>query len=179
VPLLLAIALFYGRAYLPVPDSISHGQLIRPARPIELFRASTEHGDEMTKDYFEHYWSLVLVSNGGCNLECEAALFKMRQARFLTGKDIQRVQMIVLARQQTQVSPHLREVLRRFPKVELVFERALKFEDSNSAPPLQLNSGEVYIVDPLGNVMMHYPADSTTKGMLKDLKKLLRISKVG
>ena len=37
----------------------------------------------------------------------------------------------------------------------------------------------VYIIDPLGNLMMYYPADADPGGMLKDLKKLLKYSKIG
>jgi hypothetical protein len=37
----------------------------------------------------------------------------------------------------------------------------------------------VYLIDPLGNLMMWYAADARPKGMLEDLKKLLRLSHVG
>jgi hypothetical protein len=37
----------------------------------------------------------------------------------------------------------------------------------------------VYLIDPLGNLMMSYAADARPKGMLEDLKKLLRLSHVG
>jgi hypothetical protein len=37
----------------------------------------------------------------------------------------------------------------------------------------------VYLIDPLGNLMMCYSVDARPKGMLEDLKKLLRLSHVG
>jgi len=40
-------------------------------------------------------------------------------------------------------------------------------------------AGRSYLVDPLGNLMMSYPADAAPKGMLKDLKRLLRLSHIG
>jgi hypothetical protein len=37
----------------------------------------------------------------------------------------------------------------------------------------------VYLIDPLGNLMMFYAADVKSKGMLEDMKRLLRLSSVG
>jgi len=35
------------------------------------------------------------------------------------------------------------------------------------------------VVDPLGNLMMYYPADARPKGILEDMKRLLRLSHIG
>jgi hypothetical protein len=37
----------------------------------------------------------------------------------------------------------------------------------------------LFIVDPLGNLMMRHDASHTTKGLLTDLKKLLKLSHIG
>jgi len=37
----------------------------------------------------------------------------------------------------------------------------------------------VYVIDPLGNLMMSYAPDAKPKGMLEDLKRLLGLSHVG
>jgi hypothetical protein len=54
-------------------------------------------------------------------------------------------------------------------------------------PPLQpllallpaVNADRIYLVDPLGNLMMFYESDSKPKGMLEDMKRLLRLSQIG
>ena len=43
----------------------------------------------------------------------------------------------------------------------------------------QLESGYVYLVDPNGNLMMKYNHMATSRGLLKDIKKLLKISNIG
>ena len=43
----------------------------------------------------------------------------------------------------------------------------------------ELKIHQIYLIDPLGNVMMSYPKDATAKGMQKDLKRLLKVSKIG
>ena len=52
-----------------------------------------------------------------------------------------------------------------------------KISLGNTVDPIK--SGYIYISDPLGNLMMSYPADINPKGILKDLKKLLRASRIG
>jgi hypothetical protein len=42
-----------------------------------------------------------------------------------------------------------------------------------------LNSERIYVIDPLGNLMMFYAADTKPKGMLEDMKRLLRLSSIG
>ncbi len=37
----------------------------------------------------------------------------------------------------------------------------------------------LYIVDPLGNLVMRYDTRDTPKGLLDDLKKLLKLSHIG
>ena len=54
---------------------------------------------------------------------------------------------------------------------------ASHFALSSGTPPADLN--RVYVIDPLGNLMMSYPADADANRMRKDLARLLRVSQVG
>ena len=51
---------------------------------------------------------------------------------------------------------------------------AVAVEDSGAAV-----APRVYLIDPLGNLMMSYAADAKPKGMLEDMKRLLRLSSIG
>ena len=42
-----------------------------------------------------------------------------------------------------------------------------------------LAEGRLYLVDPLGNLMMSYERGAPVKGLLDDLKKLLNLSHIG
>jgi hypothetical protein len=39
--------------------------------------------------------------------------------------------------------------------------------------------GRIYVVDPLGNLMMWYSAAAQPKGLLEDMKRLLKLSHIG
>ena len=44
---------------------------------------------------------------------------------------------------------------------------------------LDAHPGPIYVSDPLGNLVLAYPADARDKGILKDLERLLRLSRIG
>ena len=37
----------------------------------------------------------------------------------------------------------------------------------------------IYIIDPLGNLVFFYPVDAPPEDVLKDLKRLLKVSQIG
>jgi hypothetical protein len=47
--------------------------------------------------------------------------------------------------------------------------------EGEQTPPVR----EVYVVDPLGNLVMRFSPDVDRKGLIKDLDKLLRLSHIG
>jgi hypothetical protein len=60
---------------------------------------------------------------------------------------------------------------------EAVTELARQFTLPAGSPLDNLN--RIYVVDPLGNFMMSYPADADPNGIRKDLARLLRASRIG
>ena len=177
VPLIIAVVIYVYRDQMPIPGAKTEGELIRPARPVITF---VEHGSPLeqlgTKAY-KGKWTLTLYVQGKCDLSCEAALFMLRQVRIATGKNIGRVRRLALV-QGTEIDAHTQRLLDRYPRMGVARIDQLDFDNSGQEP-LQLIPGEVYIVDPLGNFMMRYDNTLTAKGLLKDLKKLLKVSQVG
>ncbi len=177
VPLLVAVLLYTFRDRLPLPDPKTNGVLIHPARPINQFGALTMSGETLSLDHLRGKWTLVYIGGSRCDLYCEASLFKMRQARLALGENMSRVQRLLLLR-NTMDLDEVAPILGEHPKLV-----AAKLTEATSAAVLDIfgehPEGNVYIVDPLGNVMMLYPPNATTKGLLKDLKHLLKVSQIG
>ena len=97
----------------------------------------------------------------------------MRQVRLSLGRDLERVQTVYLAEKPGSLPERL---LDRYPQLT-----AAQLESGN-AFAIQLAAypqNNMYVVDPLGNLMMRYAADAASKNMLKDLKKLLKLSNIG
>ena len=97
---------------------------------------------------------------------CQEATHLLRQINVALGKEAHRVTRL-LVNQQGEFSEQLQT---DFPA--LIQLKSLSVE--------AFTAGEgVYVVDPLGNIMMHYNTDFVGKELLKDLKKLLRTSNIG
>ena len=177
VPLAASFWLYYAGGWRPA-GSTNHGELITPARP--LAPAPFTSADGLTParaDLFKGKWSLVYIGDGTCTAEdCRKSLWLMRQTRLLLAEDMSRVQRVLVAEGNCCDAAFLDaehpglEVVRADPAATAAF--AAQF-------PRQDPTHSVYVVDPLGNLMMRFDARQDPDGLLDDLKKLLKLSHIG
>ena len=176
-PLLLATLIYLNPGWFTLPGSDSHGELITPAQPLAEFQGVSRHGRHLPGELLIGKWTLLYWNGADCDLECEAGLFKMRQVRLSLSKDAGRVQTVYFSGEPT-AGGTLERLLDRYPRLITAHskpgEKTLFAEQLGVYP-----QGSVYLIDPLGNLMMRYPDSAASKGIFKDLKKLLRVSKIG
>jgi hypothetical protein len=163
LPLALAFFTYYGTSWRPA-GSVSHGVLITPARALP------------TASVFRGHWSLVYVGDGACNPECQQALTVMRQTRLGLNTDMARVARVFLATGQCCARDYLAA---QHPGLQVLNATDAAFAALPREFPGEQRDHCVYIVDPLGNLMMSYDARQNPHGLLEDLKKLLRLSHIG
>lgn len=160
----------------------NRGMLVHPARPL-TFPADLMVADASANDYLQGMWTLLYIGDSDCDEVCNNNLYKMRQVNIAQNENMKRVQRLYLVR-GAALSGTLGALLEKeYSKMEVVL-----FPDAQAqqlAPDFMVDgvsmegAERVYIIDPLGNLMMYYPADADPGGMLKDLKKLLKYSKIG
>lgn len=180
-PLTVAAWLYYGDSGWRPGGSTSHGDLMQPAVPLPDVALRGPDGSALDTDALRGKWTLVYVGAGSCPDACKEALYNLRQVRLALGKEMDRVQRLFLydgaccdadffAAQHPDLllataDDEARETLLAvFPVFDGVAPEA---------------AGRSYLVDPLGNLMMSYSATTEPKGVLKDLKRLLRLSHIG
>jgi hypothetical protein len=174
LPLLLSFWLYYGLHWHP-QGMTNHGDLIEPPRPLPDVPLPDAAG-EPRRDIFRGHWTLVYIGAGTCDADCHTTLFFMRQTRLSLGKDMTRVERVFLAPtgccdQSFLAGEH--PGLRVFNASQAAAQPLLaRFPADGRAQAL-------YIVDPLGNLMMRYDARLPPKGLLEDLKHLLQLSHIG
>jgi hypothetical protein len=124
-------------------------------------------------------WTLLYVGDGRCDGSCRAALTLMRQTRLALNKDMTRVQRVFLATGNCCDRAYLDA---EHPGLVV----ALADNDAGAAllaafPDAQPEvGGFIYVIDPLGNLMMrHLPQPPPAEGLLEDLRKLLKLSHIG
>ena len=162
VPLFIAFALYYGGGWRPAQGT-NHGELIQPARTVPA-------------DWAQDSWSLVYVGNGACDASCRDTLGVMRQTRLALANEMTRVQRVFVATQYCCD----RQLLERE-------HRGLRVIDATGSDagglvdvfPAADRARTLFIVDPLGNLIMKFDARQNPKGLLTDLKKLLKLSHIG
>lgn len=177
VPLLIAIAMYVMRNESTNTNTAAHGELIHPAQPIQTLELSSDNSGSYGLDDIKGKWTYLLYIEDTCNLECEAALFKIRQTRISTGRERNRVQLLLATSPGKSVSID-NDIVARNPRV--VFSKIKELTISDEvAEKEKLQSAYIYIIDPNGNLMMKYDDTATAKGMLKDIKKLLKLSNIG
>ncbi len=173
-PLFAAMLIYFNPAWFTPTANASHGDLITPAQPLAAFAAVSFKGRTLPGDLLAGKWTLLYWGGANCGLACEAGLFKMRQVRLSLSKDLKRVQTVYLASEPV-TGDRLEQVLGRHPRLITAYPQPGAFLEQFSA----YSKNSIYLVDPLGNLMMRYSGDVASKGLLKDLKKLLRVSKIG
>jgi hypothetical protein len=165
LPLLLSFWLYYGLHWRPRAMS-NHGELIEPVRPLP----------DVPDHIFQGHWTVVYVGDGACDARCRDTLFFMRQTRLSLNTEMTRVQRVFL------VTGNCCD--RAFLAAEHPGLRVLDASSAAAQPllaPFQAadRAQTLFVVDPLGNLMMRYDARLPPKGLLEDLKRLLQLSHIG
>ncbi|HEX4971076.1 MAG TPA: hypothetical protein VFV69_08450 [Steroidobacteraceae bacterium] len=194
VPLALAFLLYYGSGGWRPPGSTNHGELISPPRPLPSVALLTPGGTPLAPQTWHGKWTLLYVGDGRCDGRCRAALVLMRQTRLALNADMTRVQRIFLATGNCCDRAYLdaehpdlvialadndagAQLLAVFPDTQPAAD-STPGDYSLSADAD--HSGVIYVIDPLGNLMMrHVPQPPPAKGLLEDLRRLLKLSHIG
>ena len=174
VPVAVAFTLYYGKLWRPA-GSASKGQLIEPARPLSVAGLRHPDGSAAGPDALTGKWTLVYIGNGRCDEACRTALVFGRQTRLALNNEMTRVQRVFLATGNCCDGDYFAREQAGLIALDAAAPAASAFL---AQFPGQRDTA-LYIVDPFGNLVMRHDASQTTKGLLSDLKKLLKLSHIG
>jgi hypothetical protein len=152
------------------------GELIEPQRSLPDVAGSSLEGKPVNLKDLKGQWLLVSVAPAGCADQCARHLYLQRQLREGLGKDKDRLDWVWLVNDAAPVAQALAPALKE--------ATVLRVPPSALALWLAPQEGHtleehLYLVDPLGNWMMRFPANLDSEGANKvkrDLDRLLRAS---
>ncbi len=167
------VASYVAYYWLKPAGRINYGELLDAMAASEIAGKEVK-GAPFRLSAYRGKWVLLVADAGACEDACQRKLYATRQARAIQGGEQERVVRVWL--QRSDAPPPGSELLSQHPG--LVAARI----DPARWPVLQ-GAGDtvqnIFMIDPLGNLILRYPADPDIKRMAKDLERLLRASRIG
>lgn len=187
-PLGLAFYLYYGHGTWHPGGRVNAGELIQPARPLPALALPLLASGNTQPNFLKGKWTFLYVITGPCTEACRTRLYDTRQVRLALDRDMNRVQRVFIADAgccdaQFLHDQHPDLIVIRADAADASLLALLPGLDASAAPTATAGTAStaprVYLIDPLGNLMMSYAANAKSKGMLEDMKRLLRLSSIG
>ena len=175
----LPVVASYFMYYVWQPQGrVNHGTLLEPV-PLPVSQLEGVVGQPaLRRAELEGQWTLLVAAPSACDATCARALYVSRQARLAQAKEMQRVGRLWLVTDggdpaaELLPGPSSADAL-RIARADAAWQTALP----------QFAPGAIYLVDPLGKVMMRFDdrVDETAaaRAMTKDLQRLLKYSSLG
>ena len=182
VPLAVAFWLYYGPGAWRPAGGTNQGDLIRPAVPLPTVMLVRPDGASVSTEVLRGKWTIAYLGPGNCDERCRRALYLSRQSRIALSKDMDRVQRVFLATGTCCDQAFLQS---EHPDLAVLVlgsdagSRTLlkEFPTFDGVPAT--DAGRLWVIDPLGNLVLSYSERSPDKALLTDVKKLLRLSHIG
>ena len=172
------------------PESHSYGTLITPPHALLIPVLQDVTGKDIKPQQWLKIWSIVMIDTAGCAEACQQQVHLLKQVQTSLDKDSKRVQRVLLA--PTIKAETAFALQKQYPDLILLagvdakssqfmaeFDETKNTTKKTPEETATQSKSCVYLVDPLGNLMMNYPEDMNPKGMQTDLKKLLKNSWAG
>lgn len=168
-PLVVAAWMYYGGHIQPQGKS-NAGALLEP-----ILNIPDELPDSQLVSIAPDQWVMLYADPADCGKDCRKTLYRMRQSRKMLGKEMDRIARVFLHGESPPDTVFLEEhhaglITLSEQGLQLLLERK---------KPANLPPGGLYLIDPLGNLVMYFPPDLDPKKMVGDIKHLLKLSRIG
>lgn len=181
LPVLVAYALYFS-GWRPETTG-NYGELVQPPRPLPGLTLQTLDGKTLRLSELQGKWTLLMFGVAECPRPCAATLDKIHRIILAQGNKAERVRAVFVVT-DPRARDWLQYAIKDYPgtlalagSADTIRMLTSHFALSKGTPLDDPN--RIYVVDPLGNVMMSYPAEADANRVRKDLARLLRVSQVG
>ena len=154
----------------------NYGELIEPQKDMPQAVAKNLQGEAVTLASLKGQWLLVNVSSGACAERCQQNLYFQRQLREILGRDKDRLDRVWLITDDMPVADTLLPALSMAHVLRLNAQVVQSWISPAKDQQLQ---DHLYVIDPMGNFMMRFPANMDVPSASKakrDLERLLKAS---
>jgi hypothetical protein len=121
-------------------------------------------------------WLMVQIDGGSCAEVCQRKLLEMRQLRLAQGKAMDRIERVWLITDAQTIDAQIKPGIAGTYLLRTDRAALEKWLPTESGSQIQ---DHIYMIDPLGNLMMRFPKDADPNKVKKDIGKLLKASAIG
>lgn len=181
VPMALATYMYFNDVLVP-QGRTNKGTLILPPLEFDELQLTNDQGEPLRIADIEEKWLLLVLSEGSCTELCKSAIYKARQVNVALHKDSQRVVRYYLDVSTDGAGALEERIKADYP--QLISVKADRYHlkrylDRNLDANAAMGESYIFVVDPIGNIMMYYTPENSGKDILEDLKRLLKVSRIG
>lgn len=168
-PIVVSYALYFWGVR---PDTVNYGELLE-VKPLTGNALNQADQTIFRIRQLRGKWVLISVGSGKCDEQCRQNLYYMRQVRLTQNREKERLERVWLIDDDEIPAP---EIVDDFAGTWLI---SAKDSTLLSELPAKVSQRDhIYLVDPIGNLMMRFPKDPDPGQMAKDIKRLLKISQL-
>ena len=189
LPLLLAWLMYSGSLDFKPTSTRNLGTLIKPPVPVDWTVTVLLSGEtNLTVNpgqgigIFDEHWVILQPVPAGCDDSCLKEVSNLRQIHRASGRQQFRIRLALLL-DESSPADQAKSLLAIYPKFHLIRDPSGILSDALAGIQQNLSgqagaANGVYMIDPLGNIMMYYKAGSDPNFLKQDLKRLLTWSKL-
>ena len=170
----ILIAWLMVKLQIGIPQTqTNHASLVEPVLTVQDWQL------EMEPVGYGAPWRLLVTAPGQCSDDCLALVHEARQIHIATGREADRVEH-VLALGQAASTDLVSRLQQEYPQLQQLPLEPASYLRSLDAHPADWQQGpQLWVIDPLGRVVLHRDPGSPGKHLLDDLRHLLKLSKIG
>ncbi|WXR75033.1 hypothetical protein WHX56_05905 [Achromobacter veterisilvae] len=181
-PIVGAFVVYMNPQWWP-DESSNYGALVSPQRPMPAagdLRLTTLDGKPFDLQSLKGKWLLAAADGGACPESCARKLFIARNSHASQGKNVDRLARVWFITDDAPVPDKVLEAYKGTIMVRANPDQLARFllarDVAAGQPGLQ---DPIWVIDPLGNLMMQYPAEADGVKVRKDISKLVYSSRIG
>jgi hypothetical protein len=168
-PLAVATWMYYGGYFQPEGRTNS-GALLEP-----IVNIAEEVPDSDVSTRGDGHWVLIYANSGECAETCENALYTVRQSQKMLGKEMDRLLRVFLHGESSPdtvflADEHAGLITLRDDRLSALLHKKR---------PAELSADGYFLMDPLGNLVMYFEPEIDPSDMVGDIKRLLKLSRIG
>ena len=173
-PLILSYLTYY---VIKPSGRTNYGTILDPRQyPIPALGSTSLDGKPLGLDAYKGKWIMLVSGPGACADACRKELFAMRQLRLMQGKEMERIERVWLV---TDTTPLDTMLMREYDGMRMLRVDAALLSKWLPVEAGDTATGHMYLIDPLGNLMMRFPKDADPNKVKKDISKVLKASAIG